>query len=101
MQPLKAGKIDINEAKLRIDKINKNIGPIRTLLDDGYYGNYVNTQKSIIKAAEDYRVKSIAKLAPGVTTADQLPIPEKTKTRDMFKKLLLQEQKLQVKLSNL
>ena len=86
MQPLKAGKIDINEAKLRIDKINKNIGPIRTLLDDGYYGNYVNTQKSIIKAAKDYRVKSIAKLAPGVTTADQLPIPEKTKTRDMFKK---------------
>jgi hypothetical protein len=86
MQPLKAGKIDINEAKLRIDKINKNIGPIRTLLDDGYYGNKANTQKSIIKAAEDYRVKSIAKLAPGVTTADQLPIPEKTKTRDMFKK---------------
>jgi hypothetical protein len=86
MQPLKAGKIDINEAKLRIDKINKNIGPIRTLLDDGYYGNKANTQKSIIKAAEDYKIKSIAKLAPGVTTADKIPVPEKTKTRDMFKK---------------
>ena len=58
MQPLKAGKIDINEAKLRIDRINKNIGPIRVKLDDGYYGNFENTQKSILEAAKKYQEKT-------------------------------------------
>ena len=84
MQPLKAGNIDINEAKLRIDKINKNIGPIRVKLDDGYYGNYVNTQKSILEAAKKYQAKSLTSI-PGVTTADKAPIPEATQTRNMFK----------------
>ena len=83
MQPLKAGTIDINEAKLRIDKINKDIGPIRTKLDDGYYGNYTNTQKSIIEAAEKYPTRNLASI-PGVTTADKISTPEKTKTREMF-----------------
>ena len=85
MQPLKAGNIDINEAKLRIDKINKNIGPIRVKLDDGYYGNYVNTQKSILEAAKKYQATSLTSI-PGVTTADKAPIPEATKTRNMFKR---------------
>ena len=84
MQPLKAGNIDINEAKLRIDKINKNIGPIRVKLDDGYYGNYVNTQKSILEAAKKYQARNLTSI-PGVTTADKIPIPEATQTRNMFK----------------
>jgi hypothetical protein len=84
MQPLKAGNIDINEAKLRIDKINKNIGPIRVKLDDGYYGNYVNTQKSILEAAKKYQARNLTSI-PGVTTADKIPIPETTQTRNMFK----------------
>jgi len=54
MQPLKAGKINQAEAKIQIDKINKDIGPIRTKLDDGYYGNYKNTQKSIVEAGNKY-----------------------------------------------
>ena len=83
MQPLKAGTIDINEAKLRIDRINKNVGPIRTKLDDGYYGNYINTQKSIVQAAQKYPTRNLASI-PGVTTADKIPTPEKTKTREMF-----------------
>ena len=58
MQPLKAGNIDINEAKFRIDKINENIGPIRTKLDDGYYGNFKNTQKSIVQSAENFKSNS-------------------------------------------
>ena len=64
MQPLKAGKINAKEAKLRIDKINKEIGPIRTLLDDGYYGEYKNTQKSILEAAENYAKKIKNTLSP-------------------------------------
>ena len=83
MQPLKAGTIDINEAKLRIDRINKNVGPIRVKLDDGYYGNYINTQKSIVQAAQKYPTRNLASI-PGVTTADKISTPEKTKTRDMF-----------------
>ena len=83
MQPLKAGTIDINEAKLRIDKINKNIGPIRTKLDDGYYGNYTNTQKSIIEAAEKYPTRTLASI-PGVTTADKIDRPDFAKEKTMF-----------------
>ncbi len=51
---LKAGKITQAEAKIRIDKINKDIGPVRIKLDDGYYGNYKNTQKSIVEAGNTY-----------------------------------------------
>ena len=64
MQPLKAGNIDSNEAKFRIDKINKNIGPIRVKLDDGYYGNFKNTQKSIIQSAENFKSLSVNELRP-------------------------------------
>ena len=51
---LKAGKITQAEAKIQIDKINKDIGPVRIKLDDGYYGNYKNTQKSIVEAGNTY-----------------------------------------------
>ena len=51
---LKAGKITQAEAKIRIDKINKDIGPVRIKLDDGYYGNYKNTQKSILQSSNKY-----------------------------------------------
>ncbi len=51
---LKAGKITQAEAKIQIDKINKDIGPVRIKLDDGYYGNYKNTQKSIVEAGNKY-----------------------------------------------
>ena len=51
---LKSGKINQAEAKIQIDKINKDIGPVRIKLDDGYYGNYKNTQKSIVEAGNTY-----------------------------------------------
>ena len=51
---LKSGKINQAEAKIQIDKINKDIGPVRIKLDDGYYGNYKNTQKSIVEAGNKY-----------------------------------------------
>ena len=51
---LKAGKINQAEAKIQIDKINEDIGPVRIKLDDGYYGNYRNTQKSIVEASNNY-----------------------------------------------
>ena len=51
---LKSGKITQAEAKIQIDKINKDIGPVRIKLDDGYYGNYKNTQKSIVEAGNKY-----------------------------------------------
>ena len=84
MQPLKAGTIDINEAKLRIDRINKNVGPIRVKLDDGYYGNYVNTQKSIIEAAKKFPLRNLRKI-PDIKLASEIEQPEKSKTRDMYK----------------
>lgn len=51
---LKAGKITQAEAKIRIDTINNEIGPVRIKLDDGYYGNYKNTQKSILESSNKY-----------------------------------------------
>ena len=83
MQPLKAGTIDINEAKLRIDKINKNIGPIRTLLDDGYYGEVKTAQKDILEAARKFPISQL-KESLNLKTLDEIPIPEKSKTREMF-----------------
>jgi len=85
-QALKAGNIDLNEAKIRIDKINTNVGPIRIKLDDGYYGNKANTQKSIIEAAEKYKIKGLTDLSPDLTTADKIERPESAKLRDKFKK---------------
>ena len=58
---LKAGKINQAEAKIQIDKINKDIGPVRIKLDDGYYGNYKNTQKSIVEASNNY-IKVLKKM---------------------------------------
>ena len=84
-QALKAGNIDLNEAKIRIDKINTDVGPIRIKLDDGYYGNKANTQKSIIEAAEKYKIKGLTDLSPDLTTADKIERPENAKLRDKFK----------------
>ena len=83
MQPLKAGTIDINEAKLRIDKINKNIGPIRTLLDDGYYGELKTAQKDILKAATKFPITQL-KEGLNLKFASEIDRPEKALTKEMF-----------------
>jgi len=54
LQPLKAGNINLDQAKIEIDRINNEVGPIRAKLDDGYYGKNLNTQKSIMSAADNY-----------------------------------------------
>jgi hypothetical protein len=84
MQPLKAGTIDINEAKLRIDKINRDIGPIRTLLDDGYYGELKTAQKDIVKAATKFPITQL-KEGLNLKTLDEIPRPEKALAMERFK----------------
>tara|TARA_R100001126_G_C4872484_1_gene173918 strand:- start:6 stop:1784 length:1779 start_codon:yes stop_codon:yes gene_type:complete len=83
MQPLKAGTIDIDEAKLRIDKINKDIGPIRTLLDDGYYGEVKTAQKDILKAATKFPLTQL-KESLNLKVASEIPRPEKALEKEMF-----------------
>ena len=49
---IRAGTMTLADAKVEIDNINKKIGPIRTYLDDGYYGSKGGaTQKSILESA--------------------------------------------------
>ena len=52
---LQAGTLSAEEAKIKIDRINKEVGPIRRKLDDGYYGSKSGaTQKSIRSSAIKY-----------------------------------------------
>ena len=66
-QGLKSGKLNLDGAKLEIDRINNEIGPVRMKLDDGYYGTKLSTQKSIVGAADTYLDKFIqqVKSVPG------------------------------------
>jgi hypothetical protein len=61
-QALKAGNMDLAEAKLEIDRINNEVGPVRMKLDDGYYGTKSTTQKATVGAAENYLDKFIQKV---------------------------------------
>ena len=52
---LETGTLTPDEAKIKINNINRNVGPIRTKLDDGYYGSKSGaTQKSIRSSAIKY-----------------------------------------------
>jgi hypothetical protein len=53
-QALNAGNISLDDAKLEIEKINREVGPIRMKLDDGYFGTKTTTQKATVQAAESY-----------------------------------------------
>ena len=53
-QSLKAGTISLDDAKLEIERINREVGPIRMKLDDGYFGTKTTTQKATMQAAESY-----------------------------------------------
>ena len=53
-QSLKAGTISLDNAKLEIERINRDVGPIRIKLDDGYFGTKTTTQKATMQAAENY-----------------------------------------------
>ena len=53
-QSLKAGTISLDSAKLEIERINRDVGPIRMKLDDGYFGTKTTTQKATMQAAENY-----------------------------------------------
>ena len=53
-QALKAGNISLDNAKLEIERINREVGPIRMKLDDGYFGTKTTTQKATMEAAESY-----------------------------------------------
>jgi len=53
-QKIKAGTISLDNAKLEIERINREVGPIRMKLDDGYFGTKTTTQKATMQAAESY-----------------------------------------------
>jgi len=53
-QKINAGTISLDDAKLEIEKINREVGPIRMKLDDGYFGTKTTTQKATVQAAESY-----------------------------------------------
>ena len=53
-QKINAGTISLDDAKLEIERINRDIGPIRMKLDDGYFGTKTTTQKATMQAAESY-----------------------------------------------
>jgi hypothetical protein len=53
-QKINAGTISLGDAKLEIERINRDIGPIRMKLDDGYFGTKTTTQKATMQAAESY-----------------------------------------------
>lgn len=53
-QKITAGTISLGDAKLEIEKINRDVGPIRMKLDDGYFGTKTTTQKATMQAAENY-----------------------------------------------
>ena len=53
-QKIKAGTISLDDAKLEIERINREVGPIRMKLDDGYFGTKTTTQKATMQAAESY-----------------------------------------------
>ena len=53
-QKITAGTISLDDAKLEIERINRDVGPIRMKLDDGYFGAKTTTQKATMQAAESY-----------------------------------------------
>jgi len=53
-QKITAGTISLGDAKLEIERINRDVGPIRMKLDDGYFGTKTTTQKATMQAAENY-----------------------------------------------
>jgi hypothetical protein len=53
-QKITAGTISLDDAKLEIERINRDVGPIRMKLDDGYFGTKTTTQKATMQAAESY-----------------------------------------------
>ena len=53
-QKITAGTISLDDAKLEIERINRDVGPIRIKLDDGYFGTKTTTQKATMQAAESY-----------------------------------------------
>ena len=53
-QKIKAGTISLDDAKLEIERINRDVGPIRMKLDDGYFGTKTTSQKATMQAAESY-----------------------------------------------
>ena len=53
-QKITAGTISLDDAKLEIERINRDVGPIRMKLDDGYFGTKTTTQKATTQAAENY-----------------------------------------------
>jgi len=53
-QKINAGTISLDDAKLEIERINRDVGPIRMKLDDGYFGTKTTTQKATMQAAESY-----------------------------------------------
>jgi hypothetical protein len=53
-QKITAGTISLDDAKLEIERINREVGPIRMKLDDGYFGTKTTTQKATMQAAESY-----------------------------------------------
>ena len=53
-QKITAGTISLGDAKLEIERINREVGPIRMKLDDGYFGTKTTTQKATMQAAESY-----------------------------------------------
>ena len=53
-QKITAGTISLSDAKLEIERINRDVGPIRMKLDDGYFGTKTTTQKATMQAAESY-----------------------------------------------
>jgi len=53
-QKINAGTISLDDAKLEIERVNRDVGPIRMKLDDGYFGTKTTTQKATLGAAESY-----------------------------------------------
>ena len=72
-QSLKAGTISLDDAKLEIERINREVGPIRMKLDDGYFGTKTTTQKATEQAAENY-LKNFIKNVKGTKGACRILI---------------------------
>ena len=72
-QSLKAGTISLDDAKLEIERINREVGPIRMKLDDGYFGTKTTTQKATEQAAESY-LKNFIKNVKGTKGACRILI---------------------------
>ena len=72
-QKINAGTISLDDAKLEIERINREVGPIRMKLDDGYFGTKTTTQKATEQAAESY-LKNFIKNVKGTKGACRILI---------------------------